>query len=214
LYFAIGWGISVLALFNGCGRWTMEDVNRSRRALVNAVTAVSLLCCAGVAAAWALSNYRDAFLVYFSPRDAHGDFWEVEVDAVRGRICLGEANLPPRATPVNGFGFAAQIESPTTPLEWSWVFSSKKFRTNGLLKGHSLAFAGFYWETKIYSIGETDRTLAIPGWFLILFFMVLPVRWLRSRKVKRDGLCIACGYDLRATPDRCPECGQVVNSDN
>jgi hypothetical protein len=38
--------------------------------------------------------------------------------------------------------------------------------------------------------------------------------WQGRRQVLREyrkanGLCMACGYDIRATPDRCSECGAI-----
>jgi hypothetical protein len=50
-------------------------------------------------------------------------------------------------------------------------------------------------------------------WALALLLAVLPglriAMWDRERRRWRAGLCRRCGYDLRATPDRCPECGWV-----
>ena len=51
----------------------------------------------------------------------------------------------------------------------------------------------------------------VPHWFLLLMSMLLPSAWVRRRlRVRRRlarGLCPVCCYDLRATHDRCPECG-------
>jgi hypothetical protein len=50
-------------------------------------------------------------------------------------------------------------------------------------------------------------------WFVIPLAVVLPSVWRRLRARSRSrssrGLCSVCGYDLRATPCRCPECGNV-----
>lgn len=59
---------------------------------------------------------------------------------------------------------------------------------------------------------------AVPYWALVLGAAVLPALWLGhtaytrilGRWRRRGGLCAGCGYDLRATPDRCPECGTAT----
>jgi|SRR5882672_202210 len=56
--------------------------------------------------------------------------------------------------------------------------------------------------------------LAVPFWFLALLFALLPALWLakslRRRRRIASHLCPTCGYDMRATPDRCPECGTAA----
>ena len=55
------------------------------------------------------------------------------------------------------------------------------------------------------------RCIFIPYWVLATLFAVAPIHFaidlLRRRQRLRAGFCVVCGYDLRATPERCPECG-------
>ena len=60
-------------------------------------------------------------------------------------------------------------------------------------------------------VGRPDerRALLMLGFVEILLAANLVVRHNVAKKLKRvlAGCCVACGYDLRATADRCPECG-------
>jgi hypothetical protein len=66
---------------------------------------------------------------------------------------------------------------------------------------------------RITSDGMRRWNLVVPFWAVAGVAAALPAaRWIaraRARRTTRAGLCPSCGYDLRATPDRCPECGTI-----
>jgi hypothetical protein len=53
----------------------------------------------------------------------------------------------------------------------------------------------------------------VPYWLLFVLGLTPSLASRIARRIRAGrrsaGLCAACGYDLRATPDRCPECGVI-----
>lgn len=77
-----------------------------------------------------------------------------------------------------------------------------------------LAIVGF---VEIVPPGPWHTGIKVIGWSLMIIGHILSgVAFFQTRRLKRRlarGLCPNCGYDLRATPDRCPECGIEAESD-
>jgi hypothetical protein len=59
-----------------------------------------------------------------------------------------------------------------------------------------------------------SRRVSMPVWPMVALSLVLPARAglivLRRRQRRRTMRCIACGYDVRASHERCPECGTTI----
>lgn len=62
-----------------------------------------------------------------------------------------------------------------------------------------------------------SSSVTCPMWLLMVIFGILPIRegirLMRVRTLQRRiaaGQCIQCGYDLRGSTDRCPECGTAT----
>jgi hypothetical protein len=160
------------------------------RRLLNLLTALSLLLCVAVCVLWVRSQWVTD-IWWFSRAG-----WAVGVQVPIGSINFAWRTYadPSGALPL---GFRHISERP--PLHVSF------WNVGGY--GFGCAF------DRIGADRVDDVTL--PMWFVTLCTLVAPgtrvLLAVRRNAHRRGGLCLACGYDLRATPDRCPECGHVPN---
>jgi hypothetical protein len=99
-----------------------------------------------------------------------------------------------------------------TELAWSSSRVSMPMRLNQFPSSTSnWNRLGFFYQR---GVPGGSIFVGIPYWFVMAITALLPAaiaigKWNRSRAVIA-GRCPTCGYDLRATPRRCPECGTVV----
>jgi hypothetical protein len=100
-------------------------------------------------------------------------------------------------------------------LHWTWepAPSRSRFWSGRFDAHHSVGYGG-----PNSMLGEV-WALWVPQWFAVLGCLPLPLAVFIPRALRRRRLrwrlaarrCTTCGYDLRASPGRCPECGGVRN---
>lgn len=99
------------------------------------------------------------------------------------------------------------VEKPKPGWESQHSKPDARDNWNFLPPEHEMHFLGAKYRsgTVLFAYAQD---LSLPMWMLVLFFGMWPAIWLfRRRRRRGPGYCPSCGYDLRATPQRCPECG-------
>jgi hypothetical protein len=186
-------------------------MKRLRRCLYSAVVWGSLLLCVITASFIIRSFVRTDMLEHFTPGRTTGSVLRrSRVRLVTGRgifylLLMSETETTTNAADMANYRLDFEGIPPwiynvfpaswPTPVDHSWLGCGYS----------SYALAGSNgWAT------PQARELRIPLWFPLALFAALPIaRWLVHRRQFAAGMCSQCGYDLRATPNRCPECGTI-----
>ena len=169
------------------------------RRTLNLLTALSLLLCVAVAALWFRGRAgMDAFEKY-GPRFGWGLY-----------LAEGEA--------VVTWSFGDE-RGEMIPRQYAYRRLPRGFAKIAIDRPQPQSTFDFnYFRFRLAHRHQTlsNWTAGVPYWFLCLALAAGPAwhaagwrRRVRSERARR-GLCPRCGYDLRATPDRCPECGEAT----
>jgi len=167
-----------------------------RRRLLNLLTALSLLLCATVCVVWVASGTHFRSVAYNMAPDA-----VYSLGVMRGRALLSVVRRP------WGTSAGSSLKWSSLPLSYGPMPGWESFHPpqwHGSL--------GFLYS-EAHQIGPSYYHyygLVVPLWCPAVLSAVLPALCafaLLRRQGRRTNRCASCGYDLRAAPDRCPECG-------
>lgn len=121
-------------------------------------------------------------------------------------------SLPP-AQPVWNDGLGLRLRADAGPGQiaaWQGVFQARggSYPMAWSADPDQRAALQSFWGPRL-----NQPRFTLPLWALLATFLLAPTAWCYAlyRRHHRHlaGHCRRCGYDLRATPDRCPECGAI-----
>ena len=184
-------------------------MRRLRRILVNGFTVLSLVLMVLVAALWVRSyRFTDA-LFWESAGRGHA------LSTARGRLVWNWNWNPPSTAPARQprRRFDYHRMQPYTAPTYASAYGS--FQLGDTFP--QWQFAGLNWYGVRSAGGIRSATGVMPLAYLAAATALLPTSmalrqarsFLRSTRAHRRNVCHSCGYDLRATPERCPECGAM-----